>query len=251
MEPLISCLCVSSGRPRHLEKAIKYFISQTYPNRELIVISEHVSEEYNLIVQSFHDTRIKYYSLDKPYKVSQGELRNFSLEKANGAFFCNWDDDDWYHCRRLEIQFAAALKMRKAGSVLPYCLLYDAINKNAYLSAPFVPPGSVLCKKSVLNNTIQHPHINKQEDFDFLKQLFSANLLYPLVNPVLYIYVYHGLNTTNELFAQQFKDGYALSGETSELIGQVVNSEYSPEISSDLLDHSVLVEMNYFHNYGN
>ena len=36
---------------------------------------------------------------------SLGALRNYSVEMARGDIVVQWDDDDWYHKRRIEVQF--------------------------------------------------------------------------------------------------------------------------------------------------
>ena len=59
----------------------------------------------------------------EPQGQTLGELRNASVEAARGDIVCQWDDDDRYHPRRLELQFAA---MRVENS--EFCFLTDQLH---------------------------------------------------------------------------------------------------------------------------
>lgn len=244
-KPLISCLCISNNRAKHLKKAIGYFQAQSWPNRELIIVSSAHDPEYEEIINSFSDNSIKYF-WEHTSGLTLGELRNVALEKSNGEYFCVWDDDDWYHYQRLEIQMKELVKSKKKGVVLPYVILLDAVNKEAHLSVPVLPPASLLCKKSVITPTLLYPSKDKAEDTVFLYTLFRENILYPLTNPILYIYVYHGGNTWSlEHFSSP--RGYKFSEEATRLIMDVVNDKYSCKEASQLLGSTkMLAEMDYF-----
>ncbi|NSL87221.1 glycosyltransferase family 2 protein [Chitinophaga sp. Mgbs1] len=246
--PLISCLCVSANRPGHLRHAIAVFLAQTYPNKELIVLSDKYDEIYEQIVAAAASPLVSYHYVNGETPLSQGELRNISLELAAGEYFCCWDDDDWYHNQRLEIQLKYTLENKKKGTVLPYCIFYDQAEKQAYLSLPFVPPGSILCAKDAVHAARLYPAINKMEDYEFLKGLYEDNVLFPLIKPLLYIYNYHGNNTTDKgVFQVQFEKAQRLSASASELIGKILSQEYSCENGSALLQsEAVLSELNYF-----
>jgi glycosyltransferase involved in cell wall biosynthesis len=244
-KPLISCLCISNGRAKHLKKAIAYYKAQTYPNKELIIVSGKHDLEYEEVIESWSDNSIKYHYHQND-SLTLGELRNVAIEKSNGEYFCVWDDDDWYHYKRLEIQFKELIKSKKKGVVLPYVILLDAVNKEAHLSVPVLPPASLLCKKSIITQELLYPSRNKAEDTVFLYTLFQKNLLYPLTNPILYIYVYHGNNTWNlEHFSRP--RGYKFSETATQLIMDVVDGKYSCKEASVLLGSSkMLAEMDYF-----
>ena len=58
-----------------------------------------------------------------PSGLTLGELRNFSVQLARYPLVCQWDDDDLYHPRRLETQFAY-LKIHCAD----FCFLTDQLH---------------------------------------------------------------------------------------------------------------------------
>lgn len=248
-KPLVSCLCVSNNRAGYLKKAISYFISQTYANKELIIVSAKHNREYEKILANYATEPIAYYgSQDSTQELTLGELRNLAIERSKGEYFCIWDDDDWFHYRRIEIQMREVFKYKKEGSILPFCMMFDSVNQNAYLSNLILPPGSILCKKSSITKDLLYPALNKAEDSYFLNNLFTKNILYPLINPVLYIYIYHGENTSGLAHFNKLR-GNKLSNEIGLLINDVVENKYSYEHASRLLGSTkVLRELDYFKN---
>jgi glycosyltransferase involved in cell wall biosynthesis len=246
--PLISCLCVSGDRPHFLRKAIHYFEKQTYPNKELVIVSRSLQPEYKRIVEAANSPDIKYFFLESNRKSTLGELRNYSIEMSAGEYFCIWDDDDWYHQNRLEIQLQEAIRNNKPASVIPYFILFHGPKRQAYLSHPFPIPGSILCKKEIVSETLRYPSMDLSEDKHFLMGLVEKNVLFPIVDPALYIYVFHGANSWNEEhFNFFFNRGFKLPAGLSKLIEEVLNNRYTYERSSELLrSPDVLKEFNYF-----
>lgn len=247
--PLVSCLCISYNRLNHLKNAITYFQAQGHRNKELIVISGVYDPQYEELCYTFYDEGVRYYGLVDTEMRTLGELRNFAIEKANGEYFCMWDDDDWYNCNRIECQLKELTKSKKEGTVLPYYILYDSVNKDAYMSIPMPPPASILCKKTAITKDLLYRELNRSEDSLFLYNLNQKNTLFPLINPILYIYTYHGSNTWDIAHFKQFC-GKKFSEKTTTLIANIVESKYSCKQGSKLLNSkSVLAEFDYFQHF--
>jgi glycosyltransferase involved in cell wall biosynthesis len=244
--PLISCLCVSSHRPEFLKRAIAYFLAQTYEEKELIIVSREKDPEYESIVNGYPGSMVRYAGLGVSPDMTLGELRNISIEMSGGSYFCIWDDDDWYHHRRLEVQYEETARSCKKGSILAYCIQYNEQTDRAFISDPIFLPGSILCDKECMTNGILYPSLNTAEDTIFLKGLIQANFLFPIINPTLYIYRYHGGNTVS---LKQFGNLSAseLSSALSLMVKDIIEGAYSCEKASELLDsRSVLEQLNYF-----
>jgi len=249
MTPLVSCLCVSSNRPKFLKNTIQSFLAQKYECKELIIVSSDTNEAYSQIIESHHssNTSIKYFPLDGSRKLTLGELRNFSISKATGDFMCNWDDDDWSHEKRLEIQVRQAVRNSKKASVLAYCLIHDAINNRSYLSRPFFHPATILFHRCLIDKQTLYPSQNLQEDLEFFLKLNAKNAVMPIIDPSLYVYVFHGGNTWNSShFTRFFNRSQPLSDKTSQLIKTIVSFEVSVDKASRLLHTSeFLAELDY------
>lgn len=247
--PLLSCLCVSTDRPQFLESSIKSFLSQSYPNKELVVVSRNL-ETYKKLVTRYESDQIRFFDVDKKKEETLGDLRNRSIKEAKGEYFCNWDDDDWYHNRRLERQFDAIKKSCKLGSILAYCLLFDKTSNKCYLSYPMFHPATIMVKKSLINDLICYSSLDKDEDGELIVKLFRANVLFPLIDPTLYIYVYHGGNTWNASHFSKFYAQSALMDDaSSKEISRILNEYYSIEEASEILSgREILGGLNYFGN---
>lgn len=246
-KPMISCLCVSK-RHSQLKKAIESFSAQTYPNKELVVVVNRNDRKCVDYLKSVTASNLRYYIAGDSNKTTLGELRNISVEKSKGDYFCQWDDDDWYHNKRLEIQMEESLKNKKAGSVLAYWLMYNSFSMNAYLSFPHMWAGTILCERSLFNGKMRYPDQPSGEDTVFLRQLYTLNCLYPVIMPALYIYVFHGANTMPTTHFDTFiLRSQPLSAKTSRLIASIVQGKHSFTEASELITSApVIKEFDYF-----
>src|SRR5688572_22908311 len=111
MLPLISCVCVSRNRPDFLKRALSYFQNQTYPNKELVIVFEGDSGTVN--EDEFQSDNVTFIRTSPADNLTLGERRNLSVRASSGDYICVWDDDDWYHNRRLEMQMANLLQSKK------------------------------------------------------------------------------------------------------------------------------------------
>lgn len=178
--------------------------------------------------------------------MSLGALRNLSIKKATGAYICLWDDDDWYHSRRLELQFRAISESNKPGCVLIFLLLFNQVESKAYLSAPGPVEGSIMVQKSVLKG-VRYADQDSGEDTPFVYSLMQEKLIYALIDPSLYIYIYTGNNTWNQNhFDRMFSIADPLNDETSKAIKEILN-EGSTKSSALLRNEKILEKLDYFH----
>ena len=98
-EPLVSCIMPTCDRRRFVGRAIRYFLEQDYPNRELVVVDDGADSVADLIPA---DARIRYVRLSERRTI--GAKRNLGCEQARGELIVHWDDDDWSAPRRLRYQ---------------------------------------------------------------------------------------------------------------------------------------------------
>lgn len=237
---LISCICVTRGKPQMLKRALVCFTAQSYPKKELVIVYEDddISTE-ELIKEAEIDARddIQVLRVNSVPKTTLGELRNMAINAARGEFICQWDDDDWYHEDRLTEQYQIVKKHNSAGIVMTQWLVYNCIDNQAYISNIRIWEGSVLCKKVILQSV---PYENKSigEDTATIDYLHAHNYLHLLNNfPRLYIYVYHGSNTWNfEHWNEIFECSTALSSKHSQYIADILQGKYSVHEGSLLLN---------------
>jgi glycosyltransferase involved in cell wall biosynthesis len=247
--PLVSCVCLSNNRPSFLKRAIASFRSQTYPNKELVVVCKDNDEGSITLLRSVQNEDLKMVLVDSGEDLTIGDLRNISIENAAGTYFCQWDDDDWYHARRLEVQYREMKKHKKDASILAYWLMFDQVNIKAYVSLPHMWAASIFCRKELVTDEVRYPSLNFNEDSTFVSMLYARNYVFPIIMPSLYIYVYHGGNTcTADHFRFFFNESQELSEKATRLIHDVVADKYHNRKASSLLNrHETLNEFNYLH----
>lgn len=96
MSPLVSCVCPTFGKVKHLNEAVESFHRQTYENKELIIFNNYPKVD---IVYDHPQVKVINYKEDI---VSIGACRNKANEYALGDYICTWDDDDISLSNRLE-----------------------------------------------------------------------------------------------------------------------------------------------------
>jgi O-antigen biosynthesis protein len=95
--PLISCVCVTRERSFWLDRAVRLWAAQTYPNKELIIIdSSHRRLEWKF------PARVRYVPLDM--HITLDHSYQLGYEIAKGSLIAVWDDDDYHGPNRLQAQ---------------------------------------------------------------------------------------------------------------------------------------------------
>jgi glycosyltransferase involved in cell wall biosynthesis len=238
-KPLVSCLCVTRNKPRQLRRAVDCFLAQRYSPKELLLVYEdddlvtqHLAEQ----LVSEHEGLIFAKQVAATPKLTLGELRNIAIASAHGEYFCQWDDDDWYHQDRISRQLEAATGNHQAACLLSHWLIYDELGKQAYLSPLRLWEGSILSRKDVLTPELKYPALSKSEDSIFIGKLLQKGAIYPLVAPVMYIYTVHQSNTWSRAhFERIFSASQKLSPTAALRVGEILAGEYSVEAASELL----------------
>jgi len=90
-QPLVSCIMPTANRQKYIPLAIKHFLRQDYPNKELIIIDDGKESIAPLLPKDRH---IKY--LYTPPLGTIGAKRNYACQQANGDIIMHMDDDDYF-----------------------------------------------------------------------------------------------------------------------------------------------------------
>lgn len=209
--PLISCLTVTAGRLILLKQAIQCYIDQTYPRRELVIVTAGTSAYQQAIKRHLHDLDrpdIRLVVVDNP-QATLGHLRNVSLDNAHGEVVCQWDDDDLYHPDRVQMQFDAMINADARASYLSDHLQFFVMEQDLYWvnwrhdgildDSERLMPASLMMYQ---DPRLRYPEVGKEcnvgEDNAIrrqLRRLFSVAELSD--HGHLYLYRYHGRNTLN------------------------------------------------------
>jgi glycosyltransferase involved in cell wall biosynthesis len=103
--PLISCLMITKDRLALAKRSIRCFADQIYPRLELVVVSEGSEWYRGALQRHVEQSGVEHVRFVKAEAgIPLGALRNMSLEAAEGAIVCQWDDDDCNHPDRIMYQ---------------------------------------------------------------------------------------------------------------------------------------------------
>lgn len=224
--PLISCICVTNNRLELLDRAIRCYVNQNYPNKELIISYPKKDQKTKSALEVLPmSAELNIIKMERDDDESVGNARNLAISKCKGDYICVWDDDDWYHPSRLTFQYNSMQTIGKGynASILMHLLLYNSVTQKAYLSFQYTWENSILCRKEIILQN-QYAHRNKGEDTHIIAFLEGKKLLHHIDDaPFLYVYIYHGENTWNyEHFENFIKKSQLLPKETTETIRKAI-----------------------------
>lgn len=200
---MISCLTITQpGRLSELTRAIRCFCSQTFTERELVIVHDGNADFHRAIRQFLENygNHVQFQLHTAPSGLTLGELRNFSVQLARYPLVCQWDDDDLYHPRRLETQFAY-LKIHCAD----FCFLTDQLHLFEDTNQLYwddwnveIPPmnliqGTLMGNKQLLG---RYPALARGEDTPVVRNLVQCGYKIAALGGMgwLYIYTYSGKN---------------------------------------------------------
>jgi len=104
------------------------FLSQTWPNKELIIIDDGDDNIADLL--PLNCGLIRYY---RPRgKRNIPVKRNLCAEQANGKLIAHFDDDDWSAPERLDIQFRMLTASKARITGFRNLLFWDQINRKGW-----------------------------------------------------------------------------------------------------------------------
>lgn len=162
---LVSCIMPTANRRGFVSGAIREFLSQDYPNRELVIIDDGYDAVSDLVPPG---GQVRYYRLDS--KRTIGEKRNIAANAANGEVICHWDDDD-YHGKGFLSDVVGRLDSTAADLTGYYSMYFiDEDNERAWLyrycSQDFTI-GTSMCYRKDLWERIRFKHQPIGEDCTF------------------------------------------------------------------------------------
>src|SRR6201996_3466374 len=125
--PLVSCIMPTHRRRAFVPQAVRYFLRQDYPAKELVVVDDGREPVGDLLPA---DDRIVYRRLETPAIL--GAKRNLACQLARGPVIAHWDDDDWAAPGRLSVQVAALTSSGADVCGTSSLLYYDPANGTAW-----------------------------------------------------------------------------------------------------------------------
>ena len=189
--PLVSCLMPTRGNPRLVARAIRGFQLQTWPERELVIVTSQRSSELDALIAE--DQRIRLY--DTPAGLSLGDQRNLTVARALGTFVATWDDDDCHAPARLSTSMHTLLNTDAHAVFLSRLLIWIQTRKRLGLSCHGIWENTMVARRSALP---AYPALQRGSDTAVRIMMEQHTKLALIDHPLLYAYCYTGENTWDE-----------------------------------------------------
>jgi len=195
----VSCLIVTANRKKLLRRSLLSLKNQTHKNIEVVVV-DNGEEKVDDLMDLFPQKKVNYTYIQPSPDNILGDLRNISLENATGNYMMCWDDDDWFHPKRIEIQ------LQSLSSGFDVCCLEgnifhidspDLINYPYIGRLPDGSPNSIMHRR---NDQIRYPSMRRGEDTVYLNQWIEQGRykMLDLSYAYLFVRVFHGTNVSGK-----------------------------------------------------
>lgn len=178
-QPSVSVITCTK-RANKMENVLQNYNSQTYPNKELIIVLNNNSidiDSYKKEAAKYKN--IKVYQLDE--NKSLGECLNYAIEKSSMDIIAKFDDDDFYGANYL-VDSINAFKYTNAhivGKYTVYAYMEDIKmlvlrypnRENRYME--YVSGSTLVFKKEIFTK-VKFQNITQGEDTNFLEDCIKA-----------------------------------------------------------------------------
>lgn len=187
---LASCLMVSRGNVDILRHSLACYLSQDYPERELVLVTDNASAGLGRLVASHDSARIKL--IEAPRGLTLGELRNIAIAHSEGSVVCQWDDDDLYDPQRLSVTMRVMRGTKAPAAFLSHMVLWWPQRRLFALSGRRVWEGSMAASRRAVP---VYPALSKGEDTFVADAICKVHRCALIDAPSLYCRVVTGKNT--------------------------------------------------------
>jgi glycosyltransferase involved in cell wall biosynthesis len=192
----VSCVMATKNRPGFLAQAIAYYLRQTHPSSELIIVDDSPasSEEIIRAIGAAASSRITYIHVTTP--MTLGAKLNLGIERASGAIIQKLDDDDYYHPTFVEKTSSLLVECGHPDAVVAMesFLVYLLRRRELVNAGTGWFAGGTYCFRKEMWHRAPFRDVPRRVDVGFLEDHPEA-VKAPLSGLELYMVVRHGSHT--------------------------------------------------------
>jgi hypothetical protein len=207
--PLVSCLMVTRGDVGVMAYSIECFVKQTWPHRELVIITYRDKVELvERLAQSYGLGKAVIKGVDPD--ISLGEMRNIAVARAHGDILVQWDDDDLSDPLRIAGAVTLLTHTGAAAVMLKRWALWWPQRNLAAISATRACENTIAIWR---DRARIYPALARGEDTAAVGYISDEVMV--MDSPLSYIYTVTGQNTWDvRHFEQMFRAAdYVFEGE--------------------------------------
>jgi glycosyltransferase involved in cell wall biosynthesis len=140
---LVSCIMPTHNRRHLIRVALKCYLSQDWPDKELVVIDDGGPDSVGDLVKQLVPDAVYIYLAERQMI---GTKRNLACEAAGGEVVCHFDDDDWSAAGRIRDQVARLVESGKQMTGYHSITYWNGIKAYRYVSVVSqYAVGSTMC----------------------------------------------------------------------------------------------------------
>jgi hypothetical protein len=170
--------------------AVECFHNQSWQNKELIIINHGAQP-----VCKQKQPNVKEIFVTKGERTL-GDLRNWSIDAASGHWCMVWDDDDWHHPNRMELQ----MDHGKSEHIITFMWQVRCSMSNNSAFYDKMPHGQQMSVMFERSTPCRYMSLECREDTKFIEWFGDRTVVINnhvgnvLCDPTQYIRFYHGRN---------------------------------------------------------
>lgn len=220
MEPSISVVMPCRNGERYIREAIESIRAQTIATWELIVVNDNSTPEDASaeIVSSFHDGRIRYFSLPNGHGRNVACARNFGNAVSRAPFIAVADADDTSYPGRLQ-EIVSVLSTGRHDVFYSDFDVWDEaegclVDTSSYPAMPMnleamkrydlVPHGSVAYTRETCFEYPYNSFFTRSGDYDLFTRMASHGKRFHYSPNKTYRYRLHASNLTKRIDSELF-----------------------------------------------
>lgn len=217
MKPMISVLMPVYNSEKYLREAIDSIIFQTYTDWELIIINDGATDNSKAIIESYSDSRIRYF--ENPQNIGLIKTLNKGIDLCRGEYVARMDSDDISMADRFSLQVDFLEKNKDCamcgtdafiingggettGEIMNF-RTNEYLQINLLFSVPFVHP-SVMIRTSVLKDLMFDLNYIHAEDYDLWCRVADNH---KVANIPSFLLKYRWHNTNVSVLNEKTQDG--------------------------------------------
>ena len=188
--PRVSCVMVTRGDIEIIRYSLACFKRQTYPDRELVVVSEpEAGDRVRDYINSQEGLDATVFVA--PPGLTVGDHRNLAAARAGGDILVTWDDDDLSDPERLSMSVRALRESGAAAAFQSRLLIWWPQRETAAISASRMWEQTIAVWRPF---TPIYAPLPSGGDTVAIERLTHSCLIARIDCPLLYVYTVTGRN---------------------------------------------------------
>jgi len=215
--PFFSVILPVYNREKFIAKAVDSVLNQTYTDFELILVDDASIDNTAQIIQSYHDSRIRYVRND--INIERCNSRNRGIAMARGTYICFLDSDDYHLPHHLQTLYSHILE-RQNPTALFFTNSWNLYNNELqerpcpdithynvfeYIGLYTFNPQRMCIHSSIIQQFVFDPAVYVCEDLDLAARIATQ---YPVmqIQERTTVYVHHAESFTGGDSRKAFKE---------------------------------------------